>query len=86
MKIDVDKILSYSVTVVLLVLSAFYRNPWFAAASVACLAVSLAKDIVAARVAALTVKLSIPEDMKRTILDMNSRIATLEYGVKTRGF
>jgi len=67
-------------------MAAVYHSPLFGYASVLCLGVALAKDIVAAKVMAMHTKIEVPEDLRRSLQDMNARIATLEYGVKTRGF
>lgn len=83
---DVEKYVSHFVTLSLLVLASWYNNALFAYASVISLGILVAKQVLDARTSHLAVKAILPEDAKRTIQDLNARIATLEYGVKTRGF
>lgn len=70
------------VTLTLLVLAAIFRNPWFAGASVLSLFLVLGKEIMGQK----EIKPVVAEETKRAIHDLGSRIATIEYGIKTRGF
>lgn len=80
----IEEYISHFVTLALLALSVGFRNPWFAGASVVSLALVLFREIALARIVKSTPEKS--DEIRRTVQDMNARIATLEYGVKTRGF
>lgn len=81
-----ETIYSHSVTAILLGLAGYYQSAAFAYAAVASLAVMAAHEIYSRLLALREVKPTVSDEVKRTIQDMNARIATLEYGVKTRGF
>lgn len=81
-----DKLFSYSVTAILLGLAGYLQSAAFAYASVASLAVNAVHEIYSRLLATKEQKPALSEELKRTMHDMNARIATLEYGVKTRGF
>lgn len=81
-----EKHLAYFVTLAMLLLTAVYKNPFFGYASVISLGLTMAHEVVKSRYNALTIKTEVPEELKRSIHDINARVATLEYGVKTRGF
>ena len=68
-------------------MAAIFRSPAHAFASVVSVLGILTHGLIAERMAALAAKV-VPADetMKRAIQDLNARVATLEYGVKTRGF
>lgn len=83
---DALKFFPHSVTFSLLVLSAVYRSPAFGAASVIALGFILANAILEARYNSLTIKTQVPEELKRAIQDIQARVTTIEYGIKTRGF
>lgn len=81
-----DKIFSHTITAVLLGMAGYHQSAAFAYATVASLAVMAAHEIYSRLLALREVKPTVSDEVKRTIQDMNARIATLEYGVKTRGF
>lgn len=83
---NLENIFPHFVTLSLLVLAAVYKSPALGAAVVVALGLILTKEFFDKRYSALTIKTQVPEELKRSIQDMNARIATLEYGVKTRGF
>lgn len=81
-----EKIFSHSVTAILLGLAGFYQSAAFAYAAVASLAVGAVFEVYNRMLVIKEQKPGINEEVKRAIQDMNARVATLEYGVKTRGF
>lgn len=83
----IERFLPHFVTVALLVMAAIFRSPAHAFASVVSILGIMAHSVVVERMAALAAKV-VPTDetAKRAIQDLNARVATLEYGVKTRGF
>lgn len=81
-----EKLFSRVVTVSLLGLAGYYQSSTFAFATVLSLAVGAVQDIYSRMVAVREQKPTVSEEVKRAIQDMNARVATLEYGVKTRGF
>lgn len=81
-----EKVFSRVLTISLLGLAAYYQSALFAYASVLSLAVGAVQDVYARLVAVREQKPGVPEEVKRALHDMNARVATLEYGVKTRGF
>lgn len=81
-----EKLFSRVVTVSLLGLAGYYQSAMFAYAAVLSLAVGAVQDVYARLVAIREQKPGISEEVKRALHDMNARVATLEYGVKTRGF
>lgn len=74
------------ITLSLLVLSAAYRSPAFGYASVVALGIILADQFISARLAQLGQKPGISDELKRSIQDINARLTTVEYGIRTRGF
>ena len=83
---NIEKYFNHIVALTLLILAGVYHSPLFGYASVGAMLGIMAHSIMSAKVALTTVKPGIPEELKRQIQDLNARIATLEYGVKTRGF
>lgn len=84
--IKLEAYFAHFVTLVLLVSAVIFRSSSLGYAAVLSLLLVLAKGILEVRWSALTIKTEVPEEMKKQIQDMNARIATLEFGVKTRGF
>jgi len=83
----IERYLPHVVTVALLAMAAVFKSPAFAAASVVGVLGIVAEAYLRDRLAVLTPKAaSVDEATKRAIQDLNARVATLEYGVKTRGF
>lgn len=80
-----DKMFSYSVTAILLGLAGYHQSPAFAYATVVALAVNAVHEIYT-RLLALREQKPVSEEVRRAIQDINARVATLEYGVKQRGF
>lgn len=81
-----EKLFSRVVTVSLLGLAAYYQSSMFAYAAVLSLAVGAVQDVYSRLISVKEQKPGVPEEVKRALHDMNARVATLEYGVKTRGF
>lgn len=81
-----EKIFSHSITASLLGLAGYHQSAAFAYAAVASLAVGAVFEVYSRLLAVKEQKPGINEEVKRTLQDMNARVATLEYGVKTRGF
>lgn len=81
-----DKIIGHTISAGLLGMAGYYQSPAFAYAVVASLAVNAAVDVYAKLASTKEHKTGLPEEARRAIQDMNARIATLEYGVKQRGF
>lgn len=81
-----EKIFSHSITAILLGLAGYYQSAAFAYAAVASLAVQAVHEVYSRLLTAKETKPGISEDVKRAIQDINARVATLEYGVKQRGF
>lgn len=81
-----EKVFSRVITVSLLGLAAYYNSAYFAFATVLSFAVGAVQEIYSRLVAVREQKPTVSEEVKRAIQDMNARVATLEYGVKTRGF
>jgi hypothetical protein len=78
---------AYVVTLVLLALSGVYHSSSFAYAAVLGLAVSLFQEIVKEKVFTMKdIKLSLPDDVKKKLTDLEVRLNTVEYGIKQRGF
>lgn len=83
----IERFLPHFVTVALLVMSAVFHDPAYAFAAMVSVLGILAHNVVQDRIAALTPKAgTVDEAAKRAMQDLNARVATLEYGVKTRGF
>jgi len=83
---NIERYISHFITLALLVLGAWLKSPAFAYASVSSLGLVMAKEVFDRLHALKEVKSVLPEDAKRLIQDINARVTTLEYGVKTRGF
>lgn len=82
----IDKYFPHLITLVLLTATTVLKSPALGAATVVSLGFILANGVLEARYNSLTIKTQVPEELKRNIQDMNARIATIEYGIKTRGF
>jgi hypothetical protein len=83
----IERFLPHLVTVALLAMSAIFRNPAYAFASMVSVLGILAHSVVVERMAALAARTPATDDgLKRAVQDMNARIATIEYGIKQRGF
>lgn len=81
-----EKLFSTVVTATLLGLAGYYQNTAFAYASVASLAVSAVYSIYTRLVSIREHKPGLDDKTRQVIQDINARVATLEYGVKQRGF
>ena len=90
MKLNFEKIfwttISTTVTLSLLGLAGYYQNAALAYASVLSMAVGAAQLVYMKLIGARQEKAGMNEETKRAMQDLNARVATLEYGVKTRGF
>jgi hypothetical protein len=75
-------------TASLLTLAGVFHNASFAMASVVSLGLLLSREAfdLYRESRKEAVKPGIPEEVRRTMQDINARVATLEYGVKQRGF
>lgn len=81
-----EALFTHFVTLALLTLSAVYKAPLFAYASVVSLGLSLGKDTYDRIAEAREAKANPDEALKRSLADMNVRVTRLEHGVATRGF
>lgn len=86
MNVNYEKVFSRLITVSLLGLAAYYQSAYFAYAAVLSFAVGAVQDIYSRMVAVREQKPTVSEEVKRALQDINARVATLEYGVKQRGF
>lgn len=82
---NIEAYVSHFVTLSLLVLSAVYKSPFFAYASVLGLGLIAYKQIMQEKIAALKPP-AVSDEMKRTVQDMNARLVTIEHGIRIRGF
>lgn len=76
------------VTLTLLALAGIHQNTGLAFAAVCSLVGVFIKESVTLylQTKVPVVQPGLPEEVRRTIHDINARVATLEYGVKQRGF
>ncbi len=81
-----EKIFSYIVITVLLGMAGYYHSAAFAYAAVLSLGISAMYAVYSRLVATKEQKPGLSDETKRLIYDLGTRVATLEYGVKTRGF
>lgn len=81
-----EKVFSHTITATLLGLAAYRDSATFAYAAVASMAVVAAYEIYSRLLSLREVRPTASDEVKRAIQDINARVATLEYGVKTRGF
>jgi len=81
-----EKIFSHVITASLLGLSGYYQSAAFACAAVASLAVGKVFEVYSRLLAVKEQKPGINDEVKRALHDMNARLATVEYGIKQRGF
>lgn len=84
---QVGKYFPHVVTVALLVLAGVYKSPAFAYASVLSL-LSMVGDKVLEYYKERHAKLNQPldETVRRKMMDLEARVTTIEYGIKSRGF
>lgn len=81
-----EKLFIHTITAALLGMAGFYQDAPMAYAAVLSSAVSVALSVYSRLAALKEQKPSLNEEAKRTMQDLGARVATLEYGVKTRGF
>lgn len=81
-----EKLFIHTVTAVLLGMAGFYQDASLAYAAVLSSAISVVLSIYSRLTALREHKPGLTEEAKRSIQDLGARVATLEYGVKTRGF
>ncbi len=81
-----EKLFSHTVTAVLLGMAAYFQSSALAYAAVLSSAVSAVYSIYSRLVAVREQKPSLNEEAKRVVHDLGARIATIEYGIKARGF
>ena len=81
-----EKLFSHIITVVLLGMAAYFQSSALAYAAVLSSAVNAVYSIYSRLIAVREQKPSLNEEAKRIVHDLGARVATLEYGVKTRGF
>lgn len=86
MNVNYEKIFSRTITVSLLGLAGYYQSAYFAYAAVLSFAVGAVQDVYLRLVALREQKPGVSDEVRRVIQDINARVATLEYGVKQRGF
>jgi hypothetical protein len=85
---EIQKYFGHLVTLTLLVLAGVHKDTGLAFAAVCSLVGIFIKESVSLylQTKVPVVQPGIPEEVRRTIHDINARVATLEYGVKQRGF
>ena len=81
-----EKLFSHTVTAVLLGMAGYYNSSALAYAAVLSSAVSVVYSIYSRLIETKKHKPGLHEEAKRVLHDLGARVATLEYGVKTRGF
>lgn len=81
-----EKLFSHTVTAVLLGMAGYFQNSALAYAAVLSSAVSVAYSIYSRMIAIREQKPGLNDEAKRAVQDLGARVATLEYGVKERGF
>ncbi|KKK92479.1 hypothetical protein LCGC14_2702530 [marine sediment metagenome] len=81
-----EKLFSHIITVVLLGMAAYFQSSALAYAAVLSSAVNAVYSIYSRLVAVKEQKPGLNEEARRVMQDLGARIATIEYGVKTRGF
>lgn len=85
-KINLEKIFSHLVTAVLLGMAYHFQNTAIAYAAVASSAITAAYSIYSRLVATKEQKPSSDDNLKRLVQDTAAKVATIEYGIKQRGF
>lgn len=83
----IERFFPHLVSLTLLVLAGLFKSPAFAYASVLGVLGVLVHSVAKDRLAALVAKQApTDETVKRAVQDLNARVTTIEYNVKTRGF
>jgi len=82
----IKAIFSYSVVALLLGFSAWFHSAAFAYSAILGLGMILAYNAFETVEANKTYKQQIPEEVKRTMQDLNARVLTIEHGIRARGF
>lgn len=82
----IERYFPHAVSVSLLTLGALQHSAAMAYGSVAVLGFILAKESWDKAHAEKHVSVALPEDAKRRLQDLEARVTTIEYGIKTRGF
>lgn len=83
---QIEKYFPHVVSVALLTLGAVQHSAAMAYGAVAVLGFVLAREAWDKAHAEKGVHFALPEDAKRKIQDLEARVTTIEYGIKTRGF
>ncbi len=83
---QIEKYFPHLVSMVLLSLGALQHSAAMAYGSVAVLGFVLAKESWDTAHAHKGVQYGLPEEAKKRIQDLEARVTTIEYGIKTRGF
>lgn len=79
--------IEYACTGILLGLAGWLKSPAFAYASVLSLLANMVREAMEKKFLAMKdLRISIPEDVKKKITDVESRLSTIEFGIKSRGF
>ena len=81
-----EKLFSHTITVVLLGMAAYFQSSALAYAAVLSSAVNAVYSIYSRLVAVKEQKPGLNEEARRVMQDLGARIATIEYGIKARGF
>jgi|GEM_PF-3668041 len=81
-----EKLFSHIITVVLLGMAAYFQSSALAYAAVLSSAVNAVYSIYSRLVAVKEQKPGLNEEARRVMQDLGARIATIEYGIKARGF
>jgi hypothetical protein len=79
-------IFPYLLTTGLGVTGVVYSSPLWAYAAVASLLVSFAHDAFDRYLDTKSVKTGVPDEAKRRIVDLETRVTTIEVGIQRRGF
>lgn len=76
----------YLLTTKLIVLSAVFHSPAFAYAAVLGLVVTLFKEVFDRYMESKVFKSTMPDEAKKRLQDIETRITSIELGIQRRGF
>lgn len=83
---NIERFLPHAVSLALLVLGAVQHSAAMAYGAVVLVGFILAREAWDKAHAEKGVHVALPEEAKRKIQDLEARVTTIEYGIKTRGF
>ena len=79
--------IQYACTGILLAMAGWFKSAPFAYAAVISLMANMIQEAIEKKLLAMKdLKISIPEDIKKKMVDLEQRVATMEFGIKQRGF